>query len=281
LLAKAEEHRHRDAIMIAVTYWHGLRASEAVNLKASDIENGQIRVQRGKGSDATLQDLQEHENPLLNERALIAEWMASRERYGVKGGKKPSTQKFAPAKMQQSTQIVTFLAEPTVSSRKYPVETPAEMPRPATHYNPDGSDPVNPAGGYESLPDPPDAASGAANRSIALPDASSVSPCLRGENDQLFPIGRVQFWRLVHGYALAAGIPRRKCKTHMLKHTIAKHLVRAGHPLNEIQEWMGWSSLETMNWYTRADEEELGNRIGDRIRAKQGLRPVRQGSLFP
>jgi site-specific recombinase XerD len=85
----------------------------------------------------------------------------------------------------------------------------------------------------------------------------------------------------VHRYALEAGIPRRKCKTHMLKHTIAKHLVRAGHPLNEIQEWMGWSSLETMNWYTRADEEELGNRIGDRIRAKQGLRPVRQGSLFP
>jgi integrase len=268
LLAKAEEHRHRDAIMIAVTYWHGLRASEAVNLKASDIENGQIRVQRGKGSDATLQDLQEHENPLLNERALMEEWMASRGRYGVKGGKKPSAQKFAPAKMQQSTQIVTFLAEPTVSSRKYPVETPAEMPGPATHYNPDGSDLVKPAGGSEPLP--------------ASPDAHLAPfPPRRTPSQRLFPIGRVQFWRLVHGYALAAGIPRRKCKTHMLKHTIAKHLVRAGHPLNEIQEWMGWSSLETMNWYTRADEEELGNRIGDRIRAKQGLRPVRQGSLFP
>jgi site-specific recombinase XerD len=90
----------------------------------------------------------------------------------------------------------------------------------------------------------------------------------------------VQFWRIVHGYALAAGIPRRKCKTHMLKHTIAKHLVRAGHPLNEIQEWMGWSSIETMNWYTRADEEELGSRIGASIRSKDGLRQVQQGSLF-
>jgi site-specific recombinase XerD len=74
---------------------------------------------------------------------------------------------------------------------------------------------------------------------------------------------------------------RRKCKTHTLKHTIAKHLVRAGHPLNEIQEWMGWRSIETMNWYVRPDEEELGQRIGDTTRQKQGLRPVQQGKLFP
>jgi site-specific recombinase XerD len=100
-------------------------------------------------------------------------------------------------------------------------------------------------------------------------------------SERLFPISRVQFWRLVHNYALAAGIPRRKCKTHTLKHTIAKHLVRAGHPLNEIQEWMGWRSIETMNWYVRPDEEELGQRIGDTIRHKQGLRPVQQGKLFP
>jgi site-specific recombinase XerD len=100
-------------------------------------------------------------------------------------------------------------------------------------------------------------------------------------NDLLFPIGRKHFWAIVRKYALAAGIPKRKAKTHMLKHTIAKHLVRAGHPLNEIQEWMGWRSIETMNWYTRADEEELGQRIGDTLRHKQGLRPAMQGSLFP
>jgi site-specific recombinase XerD len=93
-------------------------------------------------------------------------------------------------------------------------------------------------------------------------------------------VGRGQFWRIVHRYSLEAGIPKRKCKTHMLKHTIAKHLVRAGVPLNEIQEWMGWRSIETMNWYTRADEEELGSRIGSAIRGKAGLGPARQSRLF-
>jgi integrase len=127
-----------------------------------------------------------------------------------------------------------------------------------------------PAGGHEPLPDPSNVPSGQPDRSLRHPGS-----------DRLFPIGREQFWRLVHGYALAAGIPRRKCKTHMLKHTIAKHLVRAGHPLNEIQEWMGWGTIETMNWYTRADEEELGHRIGDTIRSKAGLRQVKQGNLFP
>ena len=124
-----------------------------------------------------------------------------------------------------------------------------------------------PPGGPEPRPDPPQAPT----RAFPPPGAPT---------ERIFPISRSQFWRLVHGYALAAGIPLRKCKTHMLKHTIAKHLVRAGHPLNEIQEWMGWSSIETMNWYTRADEEELGNRIGDTIRAKNGLRRLQQGSLF-
>jgi integrase len=134
LLAKAEEHRHRDAIMIAVTYWHGLRASETVNLKASDIENGQIRVNRGKGSDATLQELQEHENPLLNERALMEEWLGSRERYGLKGGaKRRSGQRagmpVSPAKMRQSTQIVAFLADPAETELGAPGEAPLAPPK--------------------------------------------------------------------------------------------------------------------------------------------------------
>jgi integrase len=269
LLAKAEEHRHRDAIMIAVTYWHGLRASEAVNLREADIENGQIRVCRGKGSDATLQDLQEHENPLLNERALMEDWLANREKFGVKGGAK------ARPKMRQSTQIVAFSPTGDIMS---PVTAPTSYFAPSNEVTSESSSPVSgepsspvaaekPAAGSKPFPDPPGA--------VLAPFPPPHTP-----SERLFPIGRQHFWTLVHKYALAAGIPRRKCKTHMLKHTIAKHLVRAGHPLNEIQEWMGWTTIETMNWYTRADEEELGHRIGDTIRHKQGLRPVRQGSLF-
>jgi integrase len=217
LLTIAQKHRVRDWVMILLTYWHGLRASETIALRAADFNLSEwtVKIRRGKGSagggdDAPQeQTLQEHENPLLNERDAVAAWLADRGRFGVKGGarRQSGQNPGLVAKTGQSCEIVRF-------------------------------------------------------------------------SNLLFPIQRQHFWAIVHGYALAAGIPQRKCKTHMLKHTIAKHLVRAGHPLNEIQEWMGWRSIETMNWYTRADEEELGNRIGDSIRAKQGLRQVQQGSLF-
>jgi integrase len=177
-----------------------MRASETVNLTEADLEGGTIVVRRGKGSNATRQPLQEHENPLLNEKAAVEAWLASRQDRGKKGG----------SKMRQS------------------IETVAN-PRPA----------------------------------------------------RLFPISRGQFWRLVHGYALAVGIPRRKAKCHMLKHTIAKHLIRSGLPINEVQAWLGWKSLQTANWYLMADEDELGARVGQAIRGKDAFRQIQQSKLFP
>jgi integrase len=358
LLQRAKDHRVRDWVMILVTYWHGLRASETIGLRVRDFDLNEwtVQISRGKGSDVGQQQtLQEHENPLLNEREAVSAWLRNRNQFGLKGGaKRRSGQigklggKYAKAavgkivvgsadhidcagahsvgadsaspslggkdasrggtvsgdhsgspsaiphpvqgkalvvvencllggdgprlfagapgavetliKMQQSTQNVAFL----------PICHPERSEGPAF---PENGHPgtenclIKPAGGYEPALTPPLAVLG-------------PFPAPEDPSQRLFPVGRGQFWRIVHKYALAAGIPRRKCKTHMLKHTIAKHLVRAGHPLNEIQEWMGWGTIETMNWYTRADEEELGTSIGDRIRAKQGLRQVQQGSLF-
>jgi hypothetical protein len=56
------------------------------------IEGPEITVQRRKRSLETTQELQEHDNPLLNERLAWDEWLADRPRSGKKGG----------AKMQQN-----------------------------------------------------------------------------------------------------------------------------------------------------------------------------------
>jgi len=290
LLQKAQEHRVRDWILILFTYCHGFRASEPLAVTAADfdLKEGKVFVRRGKGSEGGWQDLMSWpDNPLLDERTAIEYWLANRERFGVKGGAKAKklsalSSQLSVQKMQQSTKIVTFLPE---GPEKLPPGDIWAWPPPD-----------KPAGGSEPLPDPSGAHSETGNRSLGLSSANPTKNVVYTEtncippavvNDQrpttdgrLFPISRTQFWRLVHKYALAAGIPKRKCKTHMLKHTIAKHLVRAGHPVNEIMEWMGWRSMETMMWYIRADEEELGQRIGDRMRNMQGLRPARQGSLF-
>jgi hypothetical protein len=60
------------------------------------IEGQEVTIQRLKRSMETVQGIQEHENPLLNERLAWDEWLAERNRYGKKGG----------AKMQQNKRFV-------------------------------------------------------------------------------------------------------------------------------------------------------------------------------
>jgi integrase len=267
----------RDWVLILVTYWHGLRASETVNLRECDFDlaAGTVLVTRGKGSEGGYQALQVHENPLLNERAAVGWWLANRGQFGVKGAAKrrpecelkvTHTKIDAPEKTLQSTKIV-----------KFPPETAVEAADMSNLLYP-GSQKA--AGGYEPLRLPAALASGLPGVGIGPSGVETVPVIEIRDSPRLFPISRVRFWQLVHGYALAVGIPKRKCKTHMLKHTIAKHLIRSGLPINEVQAWMGWSSLETANWYMMADEDELGDRIGNAIRGIGGLRQVRQGSLF-
>src|ERR1700728_2943002 len=89
LLARAKEHRQRDYVMILVTYWHGLRASETCALVESDFEldEGTVRIFRGKGSEGGLHDLQVFpENPLLDEKAAVTDWLAKLGRLRNKRG---------------------------------------------------------------------------------------------------------------------------------------------------------------------------------------------------
>lgn len=73
LLAAAKSRRSRDWLMILVTFWHGLRASEVVGLTAHNVRDGFLTVQRLKGSKRTTQPLIEHEDPLLDERTALFE----------------------------------------------------------------------------------------------------------------------------------------------------------------------------------------------------------------
>lgn len=54
-------------LMYKVAFWHGLRVSELISLTKENIRDGNITVQRLKGSLATVQPFVAHPNPLLNE----------------------------------------------------------------------------------------------------------------------------------------------------------------------------------------------------------------------
>ena len=55
ILAAAKTHSVRDYMMLKTAFSHGLRASEVVHLTAGDIDQGELTVQRLKGSDCTTQ----------------------------------------------------------------------------------------------------------------------------------------------------------------------------------------------------------------------------------
>lgn len=80
LLAEAKKGRERDWLLMLVTYWHGLRASEAVKLTAANFSGGYLTIQRLKGSKRTTQPLMSHSNPLLDERAALPEFLASQNK---------------------------------------------------------------------------------------------------------------------------------------------------------------------------------------------------------
>ena len=90
------------------------------------------------------------------------------------------------------------------------------------------------------------------------------------EPGPLFPsrhhrgIGRCMVFLLFRAYAAAAGLPSEKRHPHVLKHSIASHLVARQVEILKIQRWLGHKSINSTLKYAhlaQADQDELATRI--------------------
>lgn len=77
LLRAAKEHSERDWMLLLVTFSHGLRASEAINLTKGNVKDGILTVKRLKGSMKTSQPLVSNSDPLLDEASALPAYMAT------------------------------------------------------------------------------------------------------------------------------------------------------------------------------------------------------------
>ena len=70
------------------------------------------------------------------------------------------------------------------------------------------------------------------------------------------PFTRMGYWKLLRGYARAAGIDRT-VSPHTLRHSCATHLLEGGCDLRVVQEFLGHRSIETTQIYTHLDRNYL------------------------
>ena len=82
-----------------------------------------------------------------------------------------------------------------------------------------------------------------------IPPAGTDSPVLFPSRRGL-PISRQMLDVLMKEYAELAAIPEGKRHFHVLKHSIATHLLDAGAELRFVQDWLGHSNIQNTVIYT-------------------------------
>lgn len=81
-----------------------------------------------------------------------------------------------------------------------------------------------------------------------------------GLRDRLFPITRIQFYRLMRRHCASAGIAAHKAHPHVLKHSIAMQTIRdAG--IENVRAYLGHKNISSTGAYLKVDDDQASAAI--------------------
>jgi integrase len=80
----------------------------------------------------------------------------------------------------------------------------------------------------------------------------------------LFRMCRQTYWRHVRAHALAAGIPKHKAKTTVLKHTLATLMIENA-PINKVQRRLGHKALSSTGRYMTVKDQDVDRVVVDAV----------------
>ena len=95
-------------------------------------------------------------------------------------------------------------------------------------------------------------------------------------NERLFPISRVRFRQIIQRYGKMAGIAKRLCHPHILKHSVAMHSIRAAG-IENLKQYLGHKSGASTMAYLKVDDGQASRAVMDALGAG---RPVQMGLGF-
>ncbi|PIE54950.1 MAG: integrase [Dethiosulfovibrio peptidovorans] len=70
-----------------------------------------------------------------------------------------------------------------------------------------------------------------------------------------YPLRREALWRMIRSRGKTASIPTSRLHPHVIRHTVASHLLRRGMDLRTLQEFLGHKSIGTTEKYLHFDQE--------------------------
>ena len=73
------------------------------------------------------------------------------------------------------------------------------------------------------------------------------------------PIDSKTIFLLFKKYAIKAGFPVEKQHVHILRHSIAVHLMNAGWDLADVQDWLGHKAITSTMVYARITNKRREN----------------------